>query len=196
MTNHEIPPKVIDLIKKIRELSERGVAGEAEAATRKLNEILAKYKVSLDDIAAKAVKTFPFVYKGEWERKLIIQCYTTLNYGPKILVSSFRRHGAKRAKANVIGLDMTTEQYVDLSGMIDFYKVTWALEVKRLFSAFIHRHNLFPPDSEADPTHCDPAELLRVMAIMRGLGEKSYQKPLAMIEQGKENLTGPVGPGK
>lgn len=171
------PETIKELIRKVHTLSVRGVGGEAEAAKRKLETLLAKHQLSLEDVVSDSVKTYDFRYKTELERQLIVQCYVSLGAGQG-------SYGYKKAgrKVQVIGFDLTSAQYIDLKGMLDYYKVTLKKETDRLFMAFVQRHKLYAPSSgeeTAEPMSLE--ELEHLVAMMRGLGEKSYFKPAGLL---------------
>ena len=169
------PESVKQLIRKIHTLSLRGIGGEAETAKRKLDELLLEHGISIDDIVTDAATTHKFRFKSIQERKLILQCYWSMGLDGGVF--TFSRRGKK--VASVLGLDLTPAQYVDLSGMVEYYKKALKAETDRLLVAFIQKHRLFPPinGKTCDSDPMDIEELEQLLAMMRGLGEKSYFKP-------------------
>jgi len=82
----------------------------------------------------------------------------------------------------IIGFDLTPAQYIDLKGMVDYYRETWKKETDRLFVAFVQQHKLYPPPTGEEKTSSmGREEIEQIMAMMRGLGEKSYFKPAAFL---------------
>lgn len=172
------PESVKQLIRKIHTLSLRGVGGEAETAKRKLDKLLTKYSIELAEVVRDVVKTYEFPYKTTQEEKIICQCYVSLGVEcPKIF--EYTRRGRK---VKSLGLDLTPAQYIDLKGMVAYYKSAFKKEADRLLSAFIQRHKLYPPPTgEERESAISLEEIEQIMTMMRGLGEKSYFKPAGYL---------------
>lgn len=178
-----IPESVKELIRKIHALSVSGVGGEAEAALQKLNLMLSKYSVTLDEVLEDVVKTYEFSFKNEWDKKLMVQIYYAVTKDSSREVWSYTRRSKKISRK--IGFDLTAEQYVDFQEQLAYYRDTWAKEQKRLFSAFCHKHQLLCPascDLLQLPSKEEILEYLRVKEMMRGLGEKTFFKPAALLQ--------------
>ena len=172
------PESVRQLIRKIHALSLRGIGGEAESAKIKLNSLLAKHGIKLEDVIIDVVKTYEFPYKNDLDSRLIIQCFVSLGNGYKTY--AYRKGGRK---LKIIGLDLTPAQYIDLSGMVDYYRTAFKKETDRLFSAFVQQHKLYaPPTGEEEGDQMGQEELDQLLALMLGLGEKSYFNPAGFLE--------------
>lgn len=150
---------------------------------KKLSLLLAKHKVSLDDILGDAIKTYDFRFRDSLDEDLMVQLYYSITKERDRKVWTYSRGGRKVSKK--IGLDMTTEQYVDFQERLPYYRSIWKKELKRLFSAFCHKHNLLrPADPNATrsfPNEQEIQEYLRMKQMMRGLGEKAFFKPTALL---------------
>ncbi len=177
------PESVKDLIRKVHALSVRGVGGESDAAFRKLELLLAKYNVSLDDILDETAKTYEFTFRNESDENLMVQIYYAVTKNRESNVWTYSRRGKKISRK--IGLDLTAEQYVDYQEQLAYYRGIWKKELNRFFSAFCHKHKLLRP---ADPSAADGfpgkeemQEYLLMKQMMRGLGEKTYFKPTALL---------------
>lgn len=179
------PESVKELIRKIHALSVRGVGGESDTALRKLDLLLAKYDVTLDDILEETVKTYQFSFKNEWDENLMVQLYYAITKDRERKVWSYSKLGNKIARK--IGLDLTAEQYVDYQEQLTYYRGIWKKELKRFFGAFCHKHDLLRPTGmdAADrlPSKEELREYLRMKEMMRGLGEKTYFKPAALLSE-------------
>lgn len=178
MIDQSAPEPIKQLIRKIHTLSLRGIDGEAEAAKRKLDELLEKYGVDLSDVVSDTMKTYRFPYKTVQEEKLIVQCYVTLGVDPP-KIFEYSRRGRKLKE---VGLNMTPAQHIDLQGMVEYYKAALKKEIDRLFVAFVQRHKLFSPlPSDGKDTSMSIEEIEQMVAMMRGLGEKTYFKPAGYL---------------
>lgn len=176
-----VPEPIKQLIRKIHTLSLRGVGGEADTAKRKLDKLLATHNIALEDIIRDSVKTYKFRYKSDLERRLILQCYYSLRVKDEGTYSYYK---GDRKSGSCIGLDLTPAQYIDLQGMVGYYKGTLKKEVERLFVAFVHKHRLFAASTDDDCKEDKPLnldELAQLLAMMQSLGEKSYLKPAGLL---------------
>lgn len=66
--------RVIDKIKKLKELVDRGVDGEVFAAKRVIEQLCKKYDVNIEDLFKEEVKlyTFKIKYNNKFEQTTII----------------------------------------------------------------------------------------------------------------------------
>lgn len=72
--------RVIDKIKKLKELVDRGVDGEVFAAKRVIEQLCKKYDINIEDLFKEEVKlyTFKIKYNNKFEQQLLFQCYSNL----------------------------------------------------------------------------------------------------------------------
>lgn len=178
MADNAAPEPIVQLIRKIHTLSLRGIGGEADAAKTKLYALLAKHGLELEDVINDVVKTYEFIYRNDLDARLIIQCFVSLGNGYKTYC--YRKGGRKLKK---IGLDLTPAQYVDLSGMVDYYRAAFKKETARLFSAFVQQHKLYAPSTgEEMGVPISQEEMEQLVNMMNGLGEKSYSRLAGFLE--------------
>lgn len=168
------PESIKELIRKVHALAQQGIGGEAEAAKNKLQLLLAKHNTTIEAVLGETLVLFEYTYKDLSERKIIMQCYASLGIGIDE-VYNLRKNGRKRK--NVIGIKLTTAQGIDLTGMIDYYLPAYRKEQERLFMAFIHKHELFPPTpiTNGDKQTMSMDDILAMRQMMHGLGEETYQ---------------------
>lgn len=171
--------KIIDKLKKLLALSERGIDGEAIAARRALESMLQKYGLTIDDIASYVCKERVFPYKDADERTLFCQ----------ILISVCGRdcEAFKKATCNTkrkrLYVNLTDLQYIDVFNMYEFHKAHFRKEKKRLLrdcmSAYVNKHDIFDPNAE--PTEINDADwdrIIRIMKLADGMEDVSYRKAL------------------
>ena len=70
MTERE---RILEKIKRVQALAERGVAGERDSAAATLDRLMKQYGITEDDIAEDRREWAWFRYKTPIERKLILQ---------------------------------------------------------------------------------------------------------------------------
>lgn len=175
-TEHE---RIIEKIRKVYELTQSDIEGEREAATARLNELCAKYNLSVADIVSDREEWFYFeTGRLKTYKHLLKQIYgcvtnrTTVNY----------REGPTK-----IGFEMTKVQAVEVGNMFAFYRRELAKELKAqtdlIVKAFVYKNDLVPHGDEDDnaPKELsaeEKAKLLQVLALMQGMERKHYNKQL------------------
>ena len=155
-----------NLIEKLQVLSDRGEAGEAQVAKEKLEIILGKYGVNIEDLSHHNLKQDRvFSYKDQWDQKILIQIATYY----------LGRAGARDAIVGAdndnktITLSITDEIFIDLSQTLEECRKDFEEELEVMFIAFIQRHKLGISDEISSKREMDPETLGKVRAMMGGL---------------------------
>lgn len=172
---------MIDRLKKLLALAERGQRGEADNARRLLEAELRRHGLTLDDICSEKRTERTFKYGSLEERDLIVQIL--LNYlgstSEAFNISSF----SARKKEIYIGL--TDMEYIDISNMCAFYVKQYRIERKRLLHdmilAFVQKHNLFdstPQERPDDDIEFDLDKLMCIMNLSHAMEDVTYRKSL------------------
>ena len=81
---------IIERLKKVKELAERGEAGEALAAREKLHILLNKHGLTIDDLEDVQVHQYKFKYVTAAEMDIIIQCIAKVLDNPSISYSYYK----------------------------------------------------------------------------------------------------------
>jgi hypothetical protein len=136
---------VLRLIQRVLALSRQGVDGEKETAIHHLKLLLKKHNLTMADIESPdlAVKRYPFKYKNELERRLLLQISAKITNLSRPQL--FLRVGSRQE----ICFDLTIAQHAEFVMTYAILKVALAKEVKILFSAFAHANNLFPETDDS-----------------------------------------------
>ena len=177
----KIPPEsVLEKLRKIKALAEQGRGGEAVAAQNKLEALLKKFGVSLAELQASEATIFDFHCSGKSEQNLLLQITAFILQSKTFRMFSKSQNGRI---TKTIGVLLFPHQFVDIKSAFDHYRKILKVEQVRLLGAFIQKHGLFPPsDGSEHPDPIDQEELKRTLAMMAGLSEKSWQKPVKMLE--------------
>jgi len=165
--------RIIDKLKKLLALAERGEQGEAENARRLLEAELRKHGLTFDDIREENKRTRMFKYNSNEERTLLIQ--VLVNYlGSKS--DAFNKSTYNKYKKQV---------YIDISNMYDFFKAQFRKERKRLLQdmikAFVQKHRIFdstPQECQEDDREIDWEELQRIFALSSTMEDVTFRKQL------------------
>ena len=173
--------RIIDKLKKLLALAERGEQGEAENARRRLEAELRKHGLTFDDIREENKRTRMFKYNSNDERTLLIQ--VLVNYlGSKS--DAFNKSTYNKYKKQVY-IDLTDMEYIDISNMYDFFKAQFRKERKRLLQdmikAFVQKHRIFDSTSQGcqeDDREIDWEELKRIFALSSTMEDVTFRKQL------------------
>lgn len=136
---------IVDKIKKIRALAERGVGGEKVTAQKKLDKLLRDNNLSLESLEEDSIQYYLFSYKDDHSAKLLSQViYKVLGTenGKKLYKS--------RGTRLKIGVYCTPAQKIEIDLEYEFYLNLFNYEVEQLLSAFIQEQDIFPDDCPVD----------------------------------------------
>jgi hypothetical protein len=157
------------LIEKLQILSERGEAGEAQVAKEKLEFILDKYNLSIEEIAEENHKQERvFTYRDKWDQKLLVQ----------IVAYYLGREGARESmiRTDPSGLTITFllshELFIDVSQTLEVCREDFQKELDVMFIAFVQRHNLGISDDTSKQRSLDPDMMGKVLSMMGSMSTK------------------------
>lgn len=139
---------IIEKLKKVKELAERGIEGEAQVAKEKLDILLHKYGLTLKDLEKVQLNEYKFKYVTVYERKIMIQCISKVLDNPKLTYSWYKN------KKKEFFVEMTEWQFIEASSLIKFHIKQFRKEInermKAFFSAYCSKHDLFADSAEGD----------------------------------------------
>ena len=170
--------KVLQRIKKLQALAERGVGGEKTTAKNKLEKLLKDNGInSLDELEEEKYEYTLFSYNGKHEIKLLRQCIYKV-MGAKAARTSYRTRG-KRQK---IGIYCTKSQKIEIELEFEFYRNVFYEELDTFMTAFIQAQQIFPEDAP----HCNYDKFnerdMKISFMASGIDKRSRT---AMIEGNK-----------
>ncbi|MEK3759667.1 DUF2786 domain-containing protein [Paenibacillus sp. FSL P4-0338] len=172
--------KMLEKLKGLKALAERGVAGEKESAQKMLEKLMEKYGINENDIAAETVEMAWFRYHDDSEFRLLNQIlYMVLGD-----CDYYNKLGASKRKYKVLGAYCTAAEHLEIELNFEFYKRAMQEELKLFYSAFMNKNKLFPSDEKpkAKSTCKDLSreEELRLSFMMEGMERRTMTK---MIER-------------
>jgi hypothetical protein len=168
---------IIEKLKKIKELVERGVDGEAKAAREKLHILLNKYNLSIEDLEDNKVSSYKFKYVTSAELDIIIQCISKVTDNPKQVYSYYKD------KKKEVFVKLTEWQYIEATVLVKFHVALFRKELKShlkaLVSAYCSKHHLFADSSTGEGgVEMTEEEIMKYLKIYRSLDDKSFQKQI------------------
>ena len=148
---------------KLQALAERGEKGEAINARRLLDQLLAKYGVSLEEIVEAQEEKQPYTFnvkENGYGFTLFTQCY----------------------------FNVTKMQYVELQALYDWHYKQLTKDMKRMqkefTEAYIQKHRIFGKhgdDNSEEERELSPEDLqrlLRMLNYMDSMEDTSYYKQI------------------
>lgn len=173
--------KIIDKLKKLLALAERGEAGEARNARRILETELRKHGLTLEDLSSEVRKERIFPYKDTDERAIFIQVLVNV-CGSKSEAFKSAGYNTKRKRLYV---DLTDLEYVEILEKFEFFRRQYNKEKKRLLNdlavAFLSKHRLYDkdPNEEKDSNPLSPEDIRRILKLGETLDDVHFYKALS-----------------
>lgn len=171
--------KIIDKLKKILALAERGEQGEARNARIKLENELKKHGLTIEDLRSELKIPRVFPYKTKDEMTIFFQVLLLL-FGRKSEETNSARYNSKRKQ---LYINLTDLQYIEMLNMWEFHRKQFNKEKKRLLrdclEAYVNKHSIFDPNAEpSDTDDIDWEKLIRIMKLADGMEDIHYRKSL------------------
>jgi len=159
-------------ILKVYELVKRGVDGEQSAAQKRLDTLLEKYNITLEDILSEEKKEYRFKKGHHHDKSILFQCLA--KFTTQDTYTKYHRKG-------YIDVELTKVEYLDLSEALEFYKKLYRKEIKTFLSAFIYKHNIFGPvdenakEEKKRKKKKDDIDIYQMIQMMAGMSNEIFQ---------------------
>lgn len=125
--------RILQKIKRVQALAERGVAGEQESAAATLDRLMKQYGITEAELEEERREMEWFRYKTPIERKLLLQViYSVTGRAAYGCVGKYT--GRKRKQ---VGIECTAAERLEIQFDYDFFREALEEEMDRFFSAFL-----------------------------------------------------------
>lgn len=164
----------IEIIKKLKALSDRGIAGEKENATKLLERLMKKYNITEDEIKNEETKIVWITLKNKAEQRICSQ----------ILYAYFddadlRQPYKARTRCYV---ELTAAQEIEFKYMLSIYLDSFYKEQDIFISAFIQKNKIFPSNGKVrymeDLTAEEREKALKASLMSEGIEMTRIRKAL------------------
>lgn len=149
-----------------------GNTEESTAALAKLEELMIKYSISMEEIDAEKEGFYYYKVRPQ-NKKLFHQVVYSIILEPKFYTKKWFR--------GVI-IKTTPELDQKIKEKYQFYSRLYKKEMELFHKAFVNRQELFHPDAptkeSSDMTPEEWDELMRIVEIMRGIQKSPYLKQI------------------
>lgn len=166
--------KILDLAKKLKALSDRGVGGEKENAQQMLAELIEKHGISIDEIEEPERKQEVLDCKIKQKEMMGQVAYMVLG-------SKARVYESTRNK-NCLVVECTKAEYLEIEASFEFFWRAYEKELKLFYQAFIQKNRIFSGDVDGrelkDLTEQELKDLRRVMGMKDSIDKYNLNKML------------------
>lgn len=139
--------ELLERIKAVKALADRGERGEKENAQAMLEKLMQKYGVTEADLELEQVETVFFPYHDELERRILIQVIFSVTGKPSFGCVG----GGTGRKHKKRGADCTAAQRLEIEFKHDFFYTAAKKEFEVFLCAFINKNGIFPPETIVPP---------------------------------------------
>ena len=165
--------ELLERIKAVKALADRGERGEKENAQALLEKLMQKYGVTEADLELERVETVFFPYHDELERRILIQVIFSVTGKPPFGCVG----GGTGRKRKKYGADCTAAQRLEIEFKHDFFYTAAKKEFEVFLYAFFNKNCISPPETIVPPKYKEDLteEELRTMkraAIMAATMER------------------------
>jgi len=180
---------LLEKLKKVKALADRGSGGERESAAALLERMMKKHGITDNDLEENVVQLYWIRYKTDYERKLLFQL-AYMHTGPGHAAGCVGKWTNRKRKE--VGITCTAAQYIEIHADFDFYREALAEEMDVFYTAFINKNHLFPPpelEGDLDDTgEVDLVRLEKMKAMMAGIEQRTRHKALPQGDEDEEDL--------
>lgn len=171
---------ITETMKHLLALSEKGVGGEKENATKLLHKLMKKYSISEDDLKKEELHRHDVRFKTKWQEQLIHQIVYMINPERNIY-----RYNSTKAKIAI--LELTDAEWIEHQYLYSIYKKSFEEELELFTSAFIQRNNMFPKEvpehikeqqERESKKEMDYYKMLKVSQMAQGIDYTNVHKAL------------------
>jgi hypothetical protein len=168
--------RIVEKLRKIKELSERGFGGEAQAAKLALEKLLSKHNLTMDNLLDEELKLRCFARRSKNDYAILCMCYLKV-VGAQRSRTFYKRKG--KGEAYKIYVMLTEIEFAEIYQLYDFHRANFGAEFQRMSlefqRAYQHKHNLYAADSESD-CKLSLEEIARILEYSNGMSDNKFVK--------------------
>lgn len=168
--------RILELVKKLKALAERGVGGEKVNAEEQLKKLIEKYKIDLTRINEPILqyRIFRFDEKDEFHKKFVRQIILS--------VIGFKEFYYSGLIHNNWAVEIDDIQFIEISEKLDFYWPIFKSDLEIFYTAFIQKNELTVDVDEDDvPEFTDQEleKLYKAFRLMQNMQKHEFIKLLS-----------------
>lgn len=164
---------------KIKELADRGIDGEKIAAQHRLEQLLAKYNMTIEDIFNEQTKERMFkVSRG--------QIALFVQFASSEIGDRYKNMYGFKQKPSEIYIELTDREFIDFDQRWQWHRKQYIKEVEKQIDivkkAYYHKHNLFNKDTDpddAEKSNITLEEYFQIIGMAAKMENVTFRKQLA-----------------
>ena len=180
MTREEI----LDRLRKMKQLADRGVGGERENAERLLAEIAAQYGINLADLEEEKLEDFYVTLKEVRKRKMLSQLCALKRQELKqegVTLENYRMKMWNCNEPNLYAVSNCTKaEWLELMAKLEVLYRDYKRQLEDFYYAFLMANNLLlePSDDTKAPSEEEMRKYSRITRMSRGIEKSQLNKQL------------------
>lgn len=152
--------KKMELLRKIKDLAERGVGGEKINAQRMLRELMEKCGLREGDLEECELDRREFYFASKREMAILGQ----------VIYKVLDRTSGIYQRGKILGCFCTAAQEIEIEFLFDFYKRLYRREEEVFYNAFVQKHKIFGRLQEGEaPQEVSEEEYAKMCGMMRAM---------------------------
>ena len=155
--------ELLERIKAVKALADRGERGEKENAQALLEKLMQKYGVTEADLELEYMETVFFPYHDELERRILIQVIFSVTGKPPFGCVG----GGTGRKRKKCGADCTAAQRLEIEFNHKFFYEAAKKEFEVFLYAFFKKNGIFPPETVVPPRDIEDLEEEELQTLHR-----------------------------
>lgn len=168
--------RILELVKKLKALAERGIGGEKVNAEEQLKKLIEKYNINLSDLDEPILqyRIFKFDEKDEFHKKFVRQIILSV-IGLKEFYYSGLIH-------NNWAVEIDDIQFIEISEKLDFYWPIFKSDLEIFYTAFVQKNELtVDVDEDKIPKFTDEEleKLHKAFRLMQNMQKHEFKKLLS-----------------
>jgi len=171
--------RLLERLKGVKALAEKGSAGERDNAAALLTTLMKKHGITDADLEGAEVSVHWIRYKTIYERKLLFQL-SYMHLGSGHASGCVGAYSGRKRKE--VGIKCTPAQFIEIEADYQFYRKALEEELDVFYSAFIQKNELFPlPDLSRDGDDVEPIDpnvIIKMAAMMEGIDHRTRHKAI------------------
>ena len=188
----EAPETILNTLRKVRMLAERGIEGERLAAQQKLTALLRKYGISQKDLETPETKLERHLFSTPNRGAIQLLMHTASFVTGRDITTYWHAIGNYKS----ITIELSTLEFADVSEAYQHYlKILREMERDilkeqskaraRIPTAIIQKFKLFAPENSTEPEQrhqMTRSEIYALMAMMENVKGNPWERPLLKLE--------------
>lgn len=171
--------KILSRIRKLQELSRRGVGGEAENAERMTLELMEKYGISESEVGSEEIKEYLFKFRWIWQLDLLNQLLAIVGGNKGATIWFVQKNGKRLKNARKIKCKPST--WIEAVSKMTILGRDYERQLKRFYLAFLMKNDLLikngGDENEKEPTEDEIKEYCEALKLSGGI-KRSVMRPL------------------